>query len=86
MKRFQNEVVFIVQNYKIKKTCKNFFEQFYIAYSWGVFNINTSQFVFFFLYFQVPITFVDRFYGESKLGGSEIISYAKGLLYLFAST
>eukprot|EP00057_Strongylocentrotus_purpuratus_P034099 XP_793909.1 PREDICTED: dolichol-phosphate mannosyltransferase subunit 1 [Strongylocentrotus purpuratus] len=35
---------------------------------------------------EVPITFVDRFYGESKLGGSEIISYAKGLLYLFAST
>ncbi|XP_071477761.1 dolichol-phosphate mannosyltransferase subunit 1-like [Diadema antillarum] len=35
---------------------------------------------------EVPITFVDRFYGESKLGGSEIVSYAKGLLYLFATT
>ena len=32
---------------------------------------------------EVPITFVDRFYGESKLGGTEIIQYAKGLLYLF---
>lgn len=35
---------------------------------------------------QVPITFVDRLYGESKLGGTEIVSYAKGLLQLFAST
>lgn len=35
---------------------------------------------------EVPITFVDRFYGESKLGGSEIIQFAKGLLYLFATT
>jgi hypothetical protein len=36
--------------------------------------------------FQVPITFVDRLYGESKLGGSEILQFAKGLLYLFATT
>ncbi|XP_028391739.1 dolichol-phosphate mannosyltransferase subunit 1-like [Dendronephthya gigantea] len=35
---------------------------------------------------EVPITFVDRVYGESKLGGNEIISFAKGLLYLFATT
>ena len=35
---------------------------------------------------QVPITFVDRVYGESKLGGNEVVSYAKGLLYLFATT
>lgn len=35
---------------------------------------------------QVPISFVDRLYGESKLGGMEIVSYAKGLLYLFATT
>ncbi|XP_042217232.1 dolichol-phosphate mannosyltransferase subunit 1-like [Homarus americanus] len=35
---------------------------------------------------EVPISFVDRVYGESKLGGSEIIGYVKGLLYLFAST
>ncbi|XP_064393476.1 dolichol-phosphate mannosyltransferase subunit 1-like [Halichondria panicea] len=35
---------------------------------------------------EVPITFVDRVYGESKLGGTEIVSYAKGLLYLFATT
>ena len=35
---------------------------------------------------QVPITFVDRFYGESKLGGSEIVQYAQGLLRLFFTT
>lgn len=35
---------------------------------------------------QVPISFVDRVYGESKLGGNEIVSYAKGLLMLFATT
>lgn len=41
---------------------------------------------FYFCYMQVPITFVDRLYGESKLGGTEIVSYARGLLHLFAST
>lgn len=35
---------------------------------------------------EVPITFVDRVYGESKLGGSEIVQFAKGLFYLFATT
>lgn len=35
---------------------------------------------------EVPITFVDRFYGESKLGGSEIVAYVKGLLQLFFTT
>lgn len=35
---------------------------------------------------EVPITFVDRVYGESKLGGNEIVQFAKGLLYLFATT
>ncbi|XP_015120187.1 dolichol-phosphate mannosyltransferase subunit 1 [Diachasma alloeum] len=35
---------------------------------------------------EVPISFVDRVYGESKLGGSEIIQFVKGLLYLFATT
>ncbi|EDV26020.1 Dolichol-phosphate mannosyltransferase subunit 1 [Trichoplax sp. H2] len=35
---------------------------------------------------EVPITFVDRFYGESKLGGNEVIQYATGLLRLFATT
>ncbi|KAK9505140.1 hypothetical protein O3M35_009263 [Rhynocoris fuscipes] len=35
---------------------------------------------------EVPITFVDRIYGVSKLGGSEIIQFVKGLLYLFATT
>ncbi|CAD6196876.1 unnamed protein product [Caenorhabditis auriculariae] len=34
---------------------------------------------------EVPITFVDRFFGESKLGSQEIIDYAKGLMYLFTS-
>ena len=36
--------------------------------------------------FQVPISFVDRVYGESKLGGNEIFGFVKGLLYLFATT
>mmetsp|Transcript_12898 Transcript_12898/g.32529 ORF Transcript_12898/g.32529 Transcript_12898/m.32529 type:complete len:238 (-) Transcript_12898:116-829(-) len=35
---------------------------------------------------EVPIVFVDRLFGESKLGGAEIISYAKGLLWLFFTT
>ncbi|XP_068895562.1 dolichol-phosphate mannosyltransferase subunit 1 [Tenebrio molitor] len=35
---------------------------------------------------EVPITFVDRVYGESKLGGSEIFQFSKALLYLFATT
>lgn len=35
---------------------------------------------------EVPITFVDRFYGESKLGGSEVVQFAIGLLQLFATT
>ena len=35
---------------------------------------------------EVPIQFVDRVYGESKLGGNEIVQFAKGLLYLFATT
>uniref|UniRef100_A0A1B6DY92 Dolichol-phosphate mannosyltransferase subunit 1 n=1 Tax=Clastoptera arizonana TaxID=38151 RepID=A0A1B6DY92_9HEMI len=35
---------------------------------------------------EVPITFVDRVYGESKLGGSEIFQFVKALLYLFATT
>lgn len=35
---------------------------------------------------EVPITFVDRFYGKSKLGGNEVIGFAKGLLHLFFTT
>ncbi|CAH8560600.1 unnamed protein product [Heterobilharzia americana] len=31
---------------------------------------------------EVGITFVDRFYGESKLGGTEIIQYLTGLIHL----
>lgn len=32
---------------------------------------------------EVPITFVDRLFGESKLGGEEIVEYAKGVLQLW---
>jgi dolichol-phosphate mannosyltransferase len=35
---------------------------------------------------QVPITFVDRIYGVSKLGAMEIVSYLQGVLQLFFST
>ena len=32
---------------------------------------------------EVPISFVDRLYGESKLGKTEIVGYAKGVWHLF---
>jgi len=32
---------------------------------------------------EVPITFVDRIYGESKLGTKEIVMYIQGLMQLF---
>lgn len=32
---------------------------------------------------EVPITFVDRLYGESKLGSDEIVGYLKGVLALW---
>ena len=32
---------------------------------------------------EIPITFVDRVYGDSKLGGDEIIQYATGVLSLW---
>ena len=35
---------------------------------------------------EVPITFVDRIYGESKLGAKEIALYLKGLVVLFLTT
>ncbi|KAL2529669.1 Nucleotide-diphospho-sugar transferase superfamily protein [Forsythia ovata] len=35
---------------------------------------------------EVPITFVDRVYGSSKLGGSETVEYLQGLLYLLETT
>lgn len=31
---------------------------------------------------EVPIVFVDRFFGESKLGKSEIVGFLKGLVKL----
>jgi dolichol-phosphate mannosyltransferase len=35
---------------------------------------------------EVPISFVDRIYGQSKLGANEIIMYIKGLAQLFFTT
>lgn len=35
---------------------------------------------------QVPIVFVDRIYGASKLGGAEIVMYLRGLANLFLTT
>ncbi len=35
---------------------------------------------------EVPIVFVDRVYGDSKLGGAEIAMYLKGLVNLFFTT
>ena len=32
---------------------------------------------------ECPITFVDRLYGESKLGGEEILEYLKGVMWLW---
>ncbi|RPB05451.1 nucleotide-diphospho-sugar transferase [Choiromyces venosus 120613-1] len=32
---------------------------------------------------EVPISFVDRIYGDSKLGGDEIVEYAKGVFNLW---
>ncbi|OZJ04286.1 Dolichol-phosphate mannosyltransferase subunit 1 [Bifiguratus adelaidae] len=34
---------------------------------------------------EVPITFVDRLYGESKMGVSEIVQYAEGVWRLFVT-
>ncbi|CAN6613558.1 dolichol-phosphate mannosyltransferase [Trichomonascus vanleenenianus] len=34
---------------------------------------------------EVPISFVDRLYGDSKLGGDEIVQYLKGVWGLFTS-
>lgn len=34
---------------------------------------------------EVPIAFVDRLYGESKLGGDEIVGYLKGVWTLFTT-
>eukprot|EP00850_Spirogloea_muscicola_P008190 SM000043S15818 [mRNA] locus=s43:334629:337616:+ [translate_table: standard] len=35
---------------------------------------------------EVPISFVDRLYGSSKLGGTEIVQYLIGLIWLFFTT
>jgi dolichol-phosphate mannosyltransferase len=32
---------------------------------------------------EVPISFVDRIFGDSKLGGDEIVNYAKGVFNLW---
>ena len=34
---------------------------------------------------EVPITFVDRIFGDSKLGANEIVSYAEGIWVLFTT-
>jgi dolichol-phosphate mannosyltransferase len=34
---------------------------------------------------EVPITFVDRVFGDSKMGAMEIVSYAQGLIKLFVA-
>ena len=34
---------------------------------------------------EVPISFVDRVYGESKLGNEEVVEYGKGVLSLWAN-
>lgn len=39
-----------------------------------------------FSFAEVPISFVDRIYGESKLGTNEIVQYLKGLFRLFLTT
>ena len=35
---------------------------------------------------EVPIVFVDRLYGFSKLGGAEVWMFLKGLAWLFVTT
>ena len=35
---------------------------------------------------EVPIVFVDRLYGDSKLGGAGIWMFLKGLLWLLVTT
>lgn len=35
---------------------------------------------------EVPIVFVDRLYGQSKLGGAEIAMFVKGLIWLLFTT
>ncbi|TPX12453.1 uncharacterized protein E0L32_006865 [Thyridium curvatum] len=35
---------------------------------------------------EVPISFVDRVFGDSKLGGEEVVEYAKGVFQLWART
>ena len=32
---------------------------------------------------EVPITFVDRIFGESKLGADEVVGYGRGVWALF---
>lgn len=35
---------------------------------------------------QVPIVFVDRLYGASKLGGAEVVMFLRGLAHLLLTT
>ena len=34
---------------------------------------------------EVPITFVDRIFGDSKLGANEVVSYIRGIWTLFTT-
>jgi len=34
---------------------------------------------------EIPITFVDRLFGTSKLGADEVVQYAKGVWTLFTA-
>ena len=68
---------YVLENILHKVTCKGYAFQMEIIVLAKKAGYHISE---------VPITFVDRVYGESKLGGKEIILYAKGLLTLFFST
>lgn len=35
---------------------------------------------------EVPIVFVDRLYGQSKLGTKEVVMFIKGMLWLLFTT
>lgn len=58
------------------KTTYGYMFQIEIIFRAGIANLKMTE---------VPITFVDRFFGESKLGSSEIISYLEGMWSLITS-
>ena len=63
--------------------------QFFDNMDWACKSFSSLAFFILFGFYaceQVPITFVDRLFGSSKLGGSEIVGYLKGLAYLLVTT